>query len=168
MADPNSALLVNLEICNSRECSQCEIDCQYFYHPANNGINWVRELAAFKQYCRQCESGACVDSCSQEALKRGKDGVVTRANFLCIGCDSCVMACPFGTILNEFLEFRTSICDGGCKELAKQSREPLCAKTCPYQAVSVGAFEEDPSQNIRRLSSWLFVKEDKWERTTEA
>ena len=96
-------LFVDLDIC--AVCPECVVDCDYLYHPGNNGITHLREKAHFALICRHCEQAPCVNSCPQEALKRGEDKVVVRSNMLCIGCNSCLAACPFGTIYPEIIPF---------------------------------------------------------------
>ncbi|MBA7554240.1 hypothetical protein ES705_46852 [subsurface metagenome] len=66
-------LFIDLDLCASGQCTECEIQCSYFYHPHNNGIVSVAELAAYALVCRRCEQPHCVAACPVEALEQLKD-----------------------------------------------------------------------------------------------
>ena len=47
--------------------------------------------------CMHCDSPTCAEVCPADAIKRTGDGVVqTALKPRCIGCNNCVLACPFG------------------------------------------------------------------------
>ena len=139
-------------------CPECTIKCSYFFHPNNNGITSIRELATFAIFCRQCEHAPCVNSCYHKALRKEEDGILRRARFLCTSCKTCSIACPFGVILIDFLQFLDSCCDF-CV-----GRDSIsCMKTCPYQAIQVKDIaEEDITQGIYFVSDKLAVHSKKW------
>ena len=86
-------------------------DCDFFYHPGNEGVKALVELAAFSLVCRQCDEAPCVNACPKEAIEKQDDGRVKRYNMRCIACKSCVLACPFGTIYPEIISFYAHKCD---------------------------------------------------------
>jgi Fe-S-cluster-containing dehydrogenase component len=90
-------LFVDLDRCATGQCPGCEIRCSYFYHPDNNGILSVVELAAYALVCRRCEEPHCVAACPVEALEQQKEKnrLLMRHNMRCVGCRSCSHACPF-------------------------------------------------------------------------
>ena len=48
--------------------------------------------------CFHCEDPWCVRACPTGAMQqREKDGIVHVDHSLCIGCKSCIAACPWGT-----------------------------------------------------------------------
>lgn len=152
-------LLLDLAICDGAECKECEAICENLDHPGNDGIAKLREQATFAYYCRQCEDQACLTACPVDALEKNEDGVVERANLLCIGCDSCVMACPFGTIFTEFIPFLDSKCDL-CPE---KEGEPSCVSTCPYDGLkSIPAGHEPEGDDWHELRDGLFVHLNEW------
>ncbi|MBS3736576.1 MAG: 4Fe-4S dicluster domain-containing protein [Candidatus Bipolaricaulota bacterium] len=153
-------LILDLDVCDSADCEECEATCSNLAHPGNNGITDLREQATFAHYCRQCETQACLQACPVDALEKNEDGVVKRANLLCIGCDSCIMACPFGTIYTEFLPFLDSNCDL-CEG---RPGEPSCVSTCPHEGLrSVPAGHEPEGEDWHEMRDGLFVHVSSWE-----
>ena len=69
----NLKLFIDLDICFSGECKNCNLQCSYFYHPLNNGINSVAELATYALVCRRCEEPHCVNACPVEALEQQEE-----------------------------------------------------------------------------------------------
>ena len=148
-------LFVDLEKCD--HCPECVIKCRYFYHPQNNGIATLRELATLSLVCRKCEEAPCINSCYKNALKKDENGILRRASFLCTSCKTCSIACPFGTILVDFLTFLGSHCD-----YCISRKNILCIESCPYQAIEVREIEkEDLKEGIYFVSENLAVKQSK-------
>ena len=48
--------------------------------------------------CFHCEEAWCIKACPTGAMqRREKDGIVFVQSALCVGCKSCIAACPWGT-----------------------------------------------------------------------
>ena len=153
-------LMLDLVVCDSAECDECEVNCDNLAHPGNNGITQLREQATFAHYCRKCEDQACLSACPVDALEKTEEGLIERANLLCIGCDSCTIACPFGTIYTEFFPFLTDSCDL-CGE---RKGEPSCISSCPYGALkSVPRGHEPEGKNWHQLRDGLLVHVESWQ-----
>ena len=89
-------VLIDLDRCI--ECRSCAAAC-YYSHANIPAVGFARSgWALLPVVCRQCKAAACVDACPAEAMVRDESGVVKRKAFQCIGCGSCVRACPFGVI----------------------------------------------------------------------
>ena len=92
-------VLIDLDRCI--ECGSCAAAC-HFSHANMTAAHQARSgWALLPVICRQCKAAPCVDACPVEAMIRDERGVVRRLLFRCIGCGSCVRACPFGVIPNE-------------------------------------------------------------------
>ena len=66
----------------------------------------IRELATFLFTCRQCQDAPCITVCPSEALEKGEEGRITRSLQLCVRCKSCVVICPFGTLMDDIFQMK--------------------------------------------------------------
>ena len=90
------------------------------------------ETAALESYyplfCLHCDDAPCIEACISGAMRRDrKTGLVNVDTKQCVGCWSCIMACPFGVITRGSHAMK---CDG-CPELP----EPACVKCCKPKAL---------------------------------
>lgn len=95
--------------------------------------------------CMHCSDAPCVQACPAGCLYKDEaTGLTLYDNNKCIGCHSCVMACPFGAPV--FTETgRMAKCDG-CVVRLEHGMEPACVRVCLYDAlklVPVEAAEEN-------------------------
>lgn len=86
--------------------------------------------------CRHCDDPWCVSACITGAMYKGDDGRVVVDKDKCVGCWSCVMACPFGAVFVDRDNKKSVKCDMcGDREI------PACVEACPNRALVV--FEEE-------------------------
>jgi len=158
-------LFIDLDICTKGECKECVVKCSYFYHPFNNGILSVAELATYYLICRRCEEPHCVNACPEDALEqqKDKDNMLIRHNMLCIGCKSCSHACPYGTILPENVPYLVHICDF-CFDRREKPGEPACIESCPYGALALKKVEGELPENTYLVGKNLIIHSTHWER----
>ncbi len=140
-----------------------EIECSYPYHPNNEGVQSLRELASYAVICRKCEEASCVLSCPVEALEKDEEGILRRYNMRCISCKSCAVACPFGTIYPEVIPYGVSRCDF-CIDRLKQGEDPLCVRTSPDGVIQYIEIEPDESKDIYKVGDHLVVTCKAWKR----
>ena len=102
---------------NEDWCLACHL-CEYYCAAANSGAeNMIKAFANGKKpiprikveegsginfavQCRHCETPLCVKSCITGALSQ-KDGVISCDESRCVGCYTCVLACPYGCIVTS-------------------------------------------------------------------
>ena len=153
-------LFIDLDICNSDQCDECVVDCSYFYHPVNNGMISLIELATYVLVCRKCEEPHCINACPKEALEKLEepDGMLVRHTVRCVSCRSCSHACPYGTIYPELTPHLTNICD-----YCEGRDEFTCVPTCPYGALSVvdDTFE---GENVFKVGSRIVAHSIHWDK----
>lgn len=140
-----------------------QIECEYLFHRGHKNPSSVVEVAEFATYCRQCKDAFCIDACPKDALEHLESGVIKRWNMRCVGCKSCVIACPFGTIFPEVINYISSNCDF-CLEKLKidPDYEPLCVKTSPEGTIKMIPVEEDIENDIFFCGDYLAVKNPNW------
>ncbi len=136
----NEKLIIDLAAISLQERSG--VQCSYKHHPENRGIDALLEMIRFGLVCRRCEVASCVQACPRGALTKqaGENddaGGLQRANMLCTGCGTCAMACPFGTIHEEFILYPSSRCDR-CQGRLHDHEKPLCVRTCTDGSLDYG------------------------------
>ena len=99
--------------------------------------------------CQHCEKPECVKVCPTGASKKMEDGTVQIDKSKCIGCQFCVMACPYGVrYLNE--EERVVEKCTLCEQQIAQGELPQCVSQCVGLAKWFGDIEEDPTMKSFR------------------
>ena len=93
------------------------------------------------QVCMHCESPTCALVCPADAIKRTDDGIVQSSlKPRCIGCQNCVIACPFGVPRYEARVDQMMKCDM-CYDRTSVGRRPMCATVCPSEALYYGPID---------------------------
>ena len=136
-------------------------ECSYDFHSGNIGIKNIVEQAMLKFTCRKCEDAPCIDVCPEDALERDEFGIIERASHLCVSCQSCVAACPFGTLMNEGIAQKKSICD--LCDFDDKTKTLKCIDTAPEGAVVFTDLEADEAKHIFQLNDRILVKEIIWD-----
>jgi carbon-monoxide dehydrogenase iron sulfur subunit len=135
---------------NEQWCLGCHL-CEFYCAYANSGeLDMVKALKdtvirprikveerngiSFAVNCRHCTEPLCVKCCIAGALSQ-KDGLIVIDQDKCVGCFSCIMACPYGALMpNESgVMQKCELCTSNVHG------EPECVKGCPNQAI---VFEE--------------------------
>lgn len=134
-------------------CGTCVYACKNRLDLGMVGVSPRRvgryEVGAFPQVqgysvtvsCNHCENPACVSSCPTGAMYKSEDGTVLHNDATCIGCRSCIMACPYGS--PQYLEAEGMVvkCDT-CKALRDAGMNPVCVNACPSRALDFGDLDE--------------------------
>lgn len=151
------AIITDLNRCTG--CLTCTVACK-----ANNevpiGNFWIRTLRVgptpkadgsgdfpdvdmyyLPVQCQHCASPECVSVCPTGASVKNDDGTVTIDAETCIGCQSCIPACPYGVrYLNEELNV-VQKCTM-CAQLVSEGSLPACVQTCGGRARFFGDLDE--------------------------
>ena len=141
-------------------CQSCEMACaeKYGFPPPEDvpepGV--VRETTetqriAINQFttpkgdffmrtsCNHCDEPACASACLTKAMYKTKNGPVIWREDKCIGCRSCMIACPFDIPKFEFDKPNPKInkCIM-CYGLMQEGKQPACVAACPAEALTFG------------------------------
>jgi Fe-S-cluster-containing dehydrogenase component len=85
--------------------------------------------------CFHCEEPWCVAVCPTGAMnQRQKDGIVSVDRSLCIGCKTCITACPWGAPQWDKETGKVIKCDF-CKDRLDEGLEPACVTGCTTAAL---------------------------------
>ncbi len=80
--------------------------------------------------CMQCENPSCVPVCPVRATWKRPDGVVAIDYDKCIGCRSCLNACPYGSRTSDFGRYYS---DGAAQGAPSGEQRPLDGPRAPYE-----------------------------------
>jgi anaerobic carbon-monoxide dehydrogenase iron sulfur subunit len=128
-------LVVDHEKCTG--CRQCEMVCSVFHNGTSNPsrsrikvVKWENEGFYLPMTCQNCENPFCTEVCPAKACQRDLENQrVVIDKDKCIGCKTCIIACPFGAPSFDIVSHVTvkcDYCDG----------DPQCVSFCSARAVS--------------------------------
>ena len=126
----------------------------------SQGLKSVRELAVFRFSCRRCSDAPCISVCPADALEKDEQGFISRSTNLCVACKSCVVICPFGTMMNDFFEYHRN--KENYYDLSDEHELDLWIRSSPEGAITRVDMEEDPENHIYQLNEHLLVRERTW------
>jgi electron transport protein HydN len=117
----------------------------YDFHPKLKVVKtW---LVSVPVQCKHCENPACMAVCTSGAISRINGAVIVDRD-KCIGCKSCVDACPFGAVRMAPLGFTLNQ-DGTPKTVANKcdlctglEGGPACKRVCPTGALRLVGCED--------------------------
>jgi anaerobic dimethyl sulfoxide reductase subunit B (iron-sulfur subunit) len=105
---------------------------------------WTTNAFAYhvSDSCNHCIVPACVAVCPVDAIERDQDtGLVYINEETCIGCATCVTACPYEMPKMSAEDAVARKCDG-CLDRVKEGKAPICVEACPLRALEFGDIEE--------------------------
>lgn len=115
--------------------------------------------------CNHCTNAPCVEICPVEALFTREDGIVDFDNNRCIGCKSCMQACPYDALYIDPDNNTAAKCNY-CAHRVEVGRAPACVEVCPEHAIIAGDME-NPHTEISYLLASQQVSVRKPEKGTE-
>ena len=159
VADPNKCI----------GCRTCEIACvvahadKDIFTAGSGEIDFNPKLTVVKTdkvsvpiQCRHCEDAPCANACPNGGIVKKDGALIVDAN-ACIGCKTCLLACPIGAIdlVHEFIDGE-KVVQGNLKDLDKgtfcfkermiankcdfcvgRENGPACVEVCPTQAFKI-------------------------------
>jgi carbon-monoxide dehydrogenase iron sulfur subunit len=149
---PTQIITVDVKKCYA--CLTCVVECAYArlglpkHTPLSQVLSASRvsvEAAgdlAVPLRCMQCEDAPCMTVCPTGALyRRSPDEPVLIDKNLCIGCKSCMLACPIGAISLDSEGKAVQKCDM-CIARLKKGELPVCVTSCPTEATQLTTLDE--------------------------
>ncbi len=101
--------------------------------------------------CNHCDNPPCVEVCPVKATFKRADGPVLVDPRLCIGCGTCVNACPYGARYINPISHTADKCTL-CVERIDRGLLPACVTSCVGHARIFGDLN-DPTSEVSQLIS---------------
>ena len=141
-------------------CHACTVACKQEQEvPLGVFRTWVKyiEKGAFPNTrrhftvlrCNHCDDAPCTKICPTTALFRRDDGIIDFDTSRCIGCKSCMQACPYDALYIDPIEHTAQKCNF-CAHRVDAGLKPACEIVCPETAIVSGDLD-DPESSIARL-----------------
>lgn len=157
-----------------RACRMCEAACiaAHYNMPIKEALKQKDTLASRVHVikmdglktsvrCHQCEDAPCCNICPTGALTQHEDGRIKMEDSLCVACEMCIKACPYGAITmgtvavvdqdqpdrNKTVAVRCDMCQTWRMENGKKIT--ACMEACPVRALYMveadGSIVEPPA-----------------------
>lgn len=110
--------------------------------------------------CQHCDNPECVNVCPTGASMKTEDGTVQIDKEQCIGCESCIMACPYGV---RYLNEDSNVVEKCtlCEEKIAQGELPQCVAQCGGRARFFGDLDEGLDSFVGPGTHEVIGEEDK-------
>lgn len=128
-------------------CHACTVACKAENDVVLGGfrtwVKWVehgtfpavtRSAAVLR--CNHCAAAPCIEICPTVALHKRADGIVDLDRDRCIGCASCLQACPYDALHIDDRHGTAAKCHL-CAHRLEVDLAPACVAVCPEQAIKV-------------------------------
>jgi Fe-S-cluster-containing dehydrogenase component len=173
IANKKFVMVIDLAKCDG--CKKCTEACQSM-HYTESDREWIKVFKMqeanttapyfFPKPCFHCDNPPCTKVCPVNATFKRQDGIVLVDNERCIGCRSCMAACPYSARFFNWskpdqkqVEAVGSMpyspeqsvprkigtvekCDF-CPDMIRQGSMPACVNGCPMGAIYFGDQNED-------------------------
>lgn len=170
-------------------CNRCSIACKV-EHNLPLGTLWSRALyngvdvllvprgaqeeglvtEMYTLSCQHCTDAACVEVCPTGATAKREDGIVAVDYEKCIGCESCIAACPYDgvrtlatspewpldfkvgdAVVPDVVESTVSKCTF-CVERIDRGERPACVDICFAYARYFGDLDDPESEVSKAIA----------------
>jgi Fe-S-cluster-containing dehydrogenase component len=140
------AMVIDLQRCTG--CGACVIGCK-IENNVQEGVMWAKNVAkttgkfpnvgyeVVPTLCNHCEKAPCVKICPTKAMHKGGGNITMHNSKKCIGCKSCMAACPYDVIrfnhkkTHEFWSDNKSLING-CTASAQDVVNKAGGTKVPY------------------------------------
>ncbi len=153
------AMVIDLRKCYG--CHSCSIACKSEFNvplgvrrsqveTTDKGTYPGVKRSFLPRLCNNCANPSCISICPTKASYRDDEkGLVDIHEELCIGCNLCLPACPYGVRFSLPEKEIVNKCDF-CIHRVEKGVVPSCVNTCPSNALIFGDLNV-PDSEVSKL-----------------
>ena len=105
--------------------------------------------------CHHCLEPACQTGCPVNAYEKDpKTGIVKHLDDQCIGCQYCILKCPYDVPKYNKEKGIVRKCDM-CSDRLSEGEAPACVQACPNQAIAITIVNRDAVVEDSEASAFL-------------
>jgi len=106
--------------------------------------------------CHHCEDPACANGCPVLAYEKDAEtGIVRHLDDQCIGCQYCVLKCPYDVPKYSKKRGIVRKCDM-CQSRLAVGEAPACVQACPNEAIRIEVVNREETPAVPRLVPGAF------------
>jgi len=102
--------------------------------------------------CNHCAHPECLRVCPVEAYTKREDGIVIQNHDRCIGCQMCVVACPYDRPQFNPIQKKAEKCNL-CYQRIDQGQKPACVAACIPGALELVEINDALDQRVGVLKT---------------
>lgn len=146
------AFEVDLDVCSG--CKSCVAACHSqngleeneLWRKVGQMVGGTTELPVIQHVttaCHHCIEPACLSGCPVEAyVKDDKTGIVRHLDDQCIGCQYCILKCPYDVPVYSPSKGIVRKCDM-CQDRLSAGEAPACVQSCPNRAIRISIVHQE-------------------------
>ncbi len=105
--------------------------------------------------CHHCVEPACMEGCPVNAYEKDPvTGIVRHLDDQCIGCQYCILKCPYEVPVYSPSKGIVRKCDM-CHQRLSAGEAPACVQSCPHQAIRIRTVSHDEVRQASEVHPFL-------------
>lgn len=132
-----------------------KLDHLYYLTPVQHELGTFPDARCVTEFhhCQHCENAPCAQACPANTIEVRPNGLVVIHEEGCIGCQSCVEACPWDVPKYDPATNKVYKCVG-CYDRVEAGMEPACVSSCPSVALFAGEEQEVVAEANKRAEQY--------------
>jgi Fe-S-cluster-containing dehydrogenase component/DMSO reductase anchor subunit len=119
------------------------------------GTNELPVVQHVTTACHHCIEPACLEGCPVEAYEKDPvAGIVRHLDDQCIGCQYCMLKCPYDVPVYSKSKGIVRKCDM-CHQRLAVGEAPACVQSCPNQAIRIRLVEKEAVLDATEANQFL-------------